>query len=712
MPDCPAKRFGEKEFQILSSQSDIGLPFELIKARVSESLMLGVSNAGASAENKHQFSSKTWGITHNVCQGVDCKNFDRVGTAFEASMMQKNVNLYADNTVVTERFSFHKLSDISVNSGKVLSSDNLNMEGDYFPMFEINRKIDGILNPRRTAFVTSPDKSFVPQKDLKVNMSTSNVMAFSSKEYQFHSQRIADENMSKCRSTGGILSHQDKHIGLSFDQAGKKLKGHLSIEESSSCSKNETNSSCSLTDKLCASNLIVNSKEAPCSSENNFIFSASRKENKNAEGTLLEMKLGALEGCPKQQDFERVAHHGPVLGRECDMRPVNASTTSKGSDVGTSGRGMVFANLLQSEHENMHRVNSAMTSTKSCDLPGKIESTLAMKSKVETLAFGKLPKDILTDSKRKAPCLFETLTLPSKSHGTYLNDPISSGRSCGNMGSCLLGTQIQFATKTDTLYSGTQHASGFASKLTHKDSGCPNMAKSEQVATSSIRGVSSCSGGNETLNLSAGNHRSCLKETCTNKQEWSMSKPSSMNLDLVLFQISRMRNPISSALIESPVCSEPSDRWLKRLQNDILDPRFPCSKRAKVGDGPLPGGVCTVFGQELNFDMGKADMINQAKEVQLRYGRLITQKNLEGSLISEKSLNSWIGRWCQGGTPIYHGTSNVEKQTSKLNVPPDDLEGQFPSIAAMAMMGRAMNKLRPCELQKRGPSVVWKTQGL
>ncbi|CAO1947910.1 unnamed protein product [Urochloa humidicola] len=714
MPDCPDKRFEEKEFQILSSQSDLGLPFELIKARVSESLMLGVSNASASAENKHQFCSKTWGITRNVCQGVECKNVDRIGTAFESSMMQKNVNLYAANTVVSERFSFHKLSDISVNSHKVLSSDNLNMEWDHFPMFEINRKIDNILNPRGTAFATSPDKSSVPQKDLKVNMSTSNVMAFSSKEYQFHSHQIADENMSKCRSTGSILSHQDKHIGLNFDQAGKKLKGHLSIEESSSCSKNGTNSSCSSTDKLCASNLVMDSKEAPCcSSENNFIFSADRKENKNAEGTLLEMKIGALEGCPKKQDFERVAHHGTVLGRECKMRPANASH-SKGSDAGTSGCGMVFANLLQSEHENMytHRVNSATTPTKSCDLPGKTESTVAMKSKVETLAFGKLPKDILTDGKPKAPCLFEMLTLPSKSHGTYFNDPRSSGRSCGNMGSCSLGAQKQLmTTKTDTLYSGTHHASGFASKST-QDSGCPNTVKSEQIATSSIRGVSSCSGGNETLNLSAGNHRSCLKETCTNKQEWSMSKPSSMNLDLVLFQISRMRNPISSALIDSPVCLEPSDRWLKRLQNDILDPRLPCSKRSKVGDGPPPGGSCTVFGQELTFDMGNADMINQAKKVQLRYGRLINQQNLEGSLISAKSLNSWIGRWCQGGTPIYHGPSSVEKQTSKLNLLPDDLEGQFPSIAAMAMMGRAMNKLRPCELQKRGPSVVWKTQGL
>jgi hypothetical protein len=327
-------------------------------------------------------------------------------------------------------------------------------------MFEINRKIESILNPRRTALGSSSDKSFSPQKDLKVNMSTSNVMAFSSKECQFHSHRIADENMSKCKCTGAVLSHQDKHIGLNFDQAGKKLKGHLSIEVSSSCINNETNSSCSLTDKLCASNLVVNSNEAPCSSEN-FMFSASRKENDNAEGTLLEMKLG---GCPKQHCLEKVANHGPVLGRECEMQPVSASTTSEGSDVETSDHGMVFANLLQSEHENLHthRVNSAMKSTKSYDLPGNIESTLAMKSKVETLALGKQPKDILTDGKPMTSCLFEMLALPSKSHVTYFNDPISLGKSCGNMGSCSRGAQKQFATKTDTLYGGTNHASGEA----------------------------------------------------------------------------------------------------------------------------------------------------------------------------------------------------------------------------------------------------------
>lgn len=232
------------------------------------------------------------------------------------------------------------------------------------------------------------------------------------------------------------------------------------------------------------------------------------------------------------------------------------------------------------------------------------------------------------------------------------------------------------------------------------------------MSTSSIRRVASHSGGNETSNLNAENNNSFSKATCASKQEWSRSKTSSMNIDLVLYKISRMRNPISSALIESPVCSEPSDKWLKRLGHDVSDPYFLSSKRSKVGDDSTPGGACTVFGQELGCDMGKDGMLNHVKEDEPAHGRLINQKNREDSPTSSKCLSRWIGRWCQGGTPLFHATSNVEKHTPKSNMPPDDLEGQFPSIAAMAMMGRVMNKLRPRELQRRGPSVVWKTQGL
>ncbi|XP_078169113.1 uncharacterized protein LOC144563499 isoform X2 [Carex rostrata] len=61
------------------------------------------------------------------------------------------------------------------------------------------------------------------------------------------------------------------------------------------------------------------------------------------------------------------------------------------------------------------------------------------------------------------------------------------------------------------------------------------------------------------------------------------------------------------------------------------------------------------------------------------------------SWVPEQQVKSWLQRWC------------VKKSVSE-----GGFEGRrFPSIAAMAMMGKAMNKFRPGEFEKRGPSVVW-----
>ncbi|KAL5222663.1 hypothetical protein ABZP36_027376 [Zizania latifolia] len=754
MPDSPANRFGEKVyFEVLPSKSDIGepsyrkhslwmahwtrssiseqpqngqscsplkgiddvgyskdcgdLPFELMKARVAERLMVGVNHGGASAENTRQFSSNMWGVTHDVCQEVQCKTVDQMGSSFESSVVKKNVNLYAAKTVVSERYSVHKISDISMDSRKHCGTDNLSSEWNHFPMLEINKKIGSILNPRRSAFVSSSDNIFVPQKSVKINMSTSNMMAFSSKEYQLHTPIVTDENMKQCKSARDMLSDLDNYAGLNLDQAGKKPKGRLSIEESCSCCKGETNS-CSLADEHHVNHYITNSKKSthwPC--KNSSVLSAT-----HVEGSPLQRNSGA---CKKQQHLEGVVFCDPALGREDEIKAIKITAISKDGDVDTSGRHVVFANLLQGERQclNEHTIDSAVNLTESCKFPDTVDNAMIMKNKDEALAQGKPTENKTTDKKRKGPCLFEILTQPTKSNVKCSKDPTSSGKSCGNMTSCLLGAQKQFSTKTDTLYSEAHRASkstaGFASASMQKVSGYPSSAKTEQAVTSSIKGVSSCPKGNEAVNASA-ERDFYSKATYANNQEWSMSKTSSMNLDLVLFPMSRLRNPIPNALNESSVCPDPSNKWLKRLQHDTSDSHVHCSKKQKVGDGPLTGGTCTVFGRVFDYESKSATVIKHAKD-RLTCERLIGQQNQQGYPMSANSLNRWIGRWCLGGTPIFHGTSNLKRQT-KSSIPTDDLEGQFPSIAAMAMMGRVMNKLRPCELQKRGPSVVWRTEGL
>uniref|UniRef100_A0A0D9V4A0 Uncharacterized protein n=1 Tax=Leersia perrieri TaxID=77586 RepID=A0A0D9V4A0_9ORYZ len=699
------------------------LPCELMKARVAERLMVGVSHGGASAENARQFSSNMWGVAHDVCQEVQCKNVDKMGSSFESSVMQKKVNLYAAKTVVSERYSVHKISDISMDSHKLSSTENLSSEWSHFPMFEINRKIDSILNPKRSAFVTSSEKIFVPKKSVKINMSTSNVMAFSSKEYQLHAHRVTDENR-QCKSTRGMLCHLDNYTGLNSDHAGKRLKGHLSTEESCSCSKDETDSSVPSADNHRANNHIPNLKNSPhWSLKNSSAHLASKIENQAVEGSALEHKLGAYGVCKKQRQLEEVALHEPALRRESEIKPVQTTVTAKEGDslqvqttAVTNGH-HVFANLLQGDQKNLneHIVDSALNLTEFCKLPDATDNAVTMKSKDDALAQGKRTENRLSNNKRKGPCLFEMLTQPIKSHAKCSKDPTPSGKSYGNMASCLLEAQKQFSTKTDTLYSEAQHASkstaGFASASIQKDSGYAASAKTEQFVTSSMKGVSSCGKGNEAVNTSAEHQNLYPAATCANNEDWSMSKTSSMNIDLVLFQISGMRNPIPNDLNEPPVCPDPSEKWLKRLQHDTSSSHVPCSKKSKVGDGPMAGGACTEFGEVFNCGSNSSDVIKHVENKLMCKG-FIDQQSEEGSPMPAKSLNRWIGRWCRGGTPVFHGISNIERQEDKSDMPLDRLESQFPSIAAMAMMGRAMNKLRPCELQKRGPSVVWRTEGL
>ncbi|KAL4361345.1 hypothetical protein GQ457_04G002070 [Hibiscus cannabinus] len=82
-----------------------------------------------------------------------------------------------------------------------------------------------------------------------------------------------------------------------------------------------------------------------------------------------------------------------------------------------------------------------------------------------------------------------------------------------------------------------------------------------------------------------------------------------------------------------------------------------------------------------------------------------TRKNRELSL-----SKSWIKRWCRqrSASPDTKPKALVlcEQETSKETF--DELEKkQFPSIAAMALMGKAMNGFHPCEFRRKGSLILW-----
>ncbi|XP_015692775.1 uncharacterized protein LOC102722302 [Oryza brachyantha] len=698
--------------------------FEIMKSRLFERLMVGISQERAILEHGQQLNSNMRAVVKDARRHTAQNQIDQVDGPIKKSVMQKDV-LYA-KAVVSKSLSIQKFSELPLDFQNLVSSDDLSSEWNHFPMFAINRKIDSILNAKRkSAKSTVPKNVFVPKQTLKLNMTTSNVMAFSSEEYELHSQRTTDTIMDQCKHAGDIVSRLEDPAGVMLDPAEQKLKGQLSPATSCSCSKDDSNSSDSLSDEQHTSHYLADSdQELACrSSEKKLMFS----ENNNADhkiGSSFQNQKSGAPGHREQNSSEGAIFRTSVTGKEFEADQINCSNKYKQDDEKFYGpcesHGRIVASDILSygqQHLNSQRMVSAANVTGSCMLPDTTANLFSVNGRGEAAT---QPLDILGGStKKKAPYLFEMLTIPSKTQDMYPEDSLPSGNSTAfgvhmydtNIGSHLFGPNNKSSGNVETLSSGSQHVSksseGIASLLAQKEYGCTKNEKSEQFATLSIKGALGCSKANGFQNVNQHQDVSS-KATVSNNQHCFIPGTARMDLDLMQFQMSRMRNQVAADTIQSQATAEPSDRWLKRLQLDSKDPHLPGSKRPKVGD-------CRPVIEEPSSmrpccDGSDDDIVDGDKEEQGLVEEVQIQGARETSPAGAKIDSRWIGRWCQGGVPVYHEDDpDQRKEATKPVLASGGLEGQFPSITAMAMMGRAMSKVRPCQQERRGSFMVWKT---
>ncbi|KAE8668145.1 Endoplasmatic reticulum retrieval protein 1B isoform 1 [Hibiscus syriacus] len=143
------------------------------------------------------------------------------------------------------------------------------------------------------------------------------------------------------------------------------------------------------------------------------------------------------------------------------------------------------------------------------------------------------------------------------------------------------------------------------------------------------------------------------------------------------------KQPSTSAACRDVLGPEPIRRCVKRLKSSISEP--------------------TVDGNQ-----ARPEPARDQTAMLLKNGNPsgdLTRKNREFSL-----SKSWIHRWCRrrNESPNTKPEALVlcEPQTSTATF--DELEKkQFPSIAAMALMGKAMDGFHPCEFRRKGSSIVW-----
>ncbi|KAK6121446.1 hypothetical protein DH2020_044806 [Rehmannia glutinosa] len=200
----------------------------------------------------------------------------------------------------------------------------------------------------------------------------------------------------------------------------------------------------------------------------------------------------------------------------------------------------------------------------------------------------------------------------------------------------------------------------------------------------------------------------------------SSSKTQSLEMDMLMANSEQIK-PKSDLLMDD---SDPSIRWVKRLKltssnssahgtkNSNLAENLSHDKMRKYFRSILDSSITSSesnprkhHGKEIILSDKNGDLSNKDEEFTLD----AVKKGNKELLLS----HAWIKRWLKNGSRSTEEKPETdvvcEPQNPKASL--DDLEKkQFPSIAAMALMGKAMTGFQSCDVQKRGSFTVWNTK--
>ncbi|CAL0304240.1 unnamed protein product [Lupinus luteus] len=149
---------------------------------------------------------------------------------------------------------------------------------------------------------------------------------------------------------------------------------------------------------------------------------------------------------------------------------------------------------------------------------------------------------------------------------------------------------------------------------------------------------------------------------------------------------------------------DPSSRWVKRLKL--------CSSRSAHGTKSATIGETSLH-EKVNKTFSKMKGSKTSLELKMACHteeRIVPEENKTAEITL---AHPWIRRWCHNHdiSPQKRHVLTEFREPKSSNTPEEFQKKVYPSIAAMAMMGKAMNCLNPSELMKKGPVVVWNMKG-
>ncbi|XP_022763242.1 uncharacterized protein LOC111308852 [Durio zibethinus] len=193
----------------------------------------------------------------------------------------------------------------------------------------------------------------------------------------------------------------------------------------------------------------------------------------------------------------------------------------------------------------------------------------------------------------------------------------------------------------------------------------------------------------------------------------STSRTQSLDAQHLLCHAEQPSNSNTNACPDDPLWPEASSRWVKRLKLSTSDPLAHGTKSSKIEEVSS-----RVKANNISKTSSEPTLVRSHARPQLTLDQtaVILKKGDSTSTDSvrksqEISLSrSWIYRWCRQRAASPKKKPDVmvlcESQSSKATL--DELQKkQFPSIAAMALVGKAINSFHPCAFRRRGSLIFW-----
>ncbi|XP_027161452.1 uncharacterized protein LOC113762274 [Coffea eugenioides] len=205
----------------------------------------------------------------------------------------------------------------------------------------------------------------------------------------------------------------------------------------------------------------------------------------------------------------------------------------------------------------------------------------------------------------------------------------------------------------------------------------------------------------------------------------SSSRTQSLDMETLLAHAEQPSQSESDCYAGGSSKPEPSNRWIKRLRLSASESfslgtkssnmgKESCHEKSNLSSGKILKGSVVNSEPTVSKLPGKELMVLDDATALRRYGE---SSSTDAAKKGKDTLTSpsWIRRWChnQSGMPQKKPDAMVVFKPQSSKLASEDLQDkQCPSIAAMALMGKAMNGFQTCEFRRRGSFIVWNTRGL